>query len=220
MRPSLQVLVAAISLALAAMAPARAEPIKISAFGSSLLYGGGRSHSTGRVGGVPIGEAFPAKLERALRVKGWDAIVSNNSRPGRVARVAVDIVWQIPQGTRLTIVQLGGIDRFDYNASSAEIASCLDQIIDALHQRGSAVVLAQRSLFMGSNDPVLEATAKKADLSVRWWEGLYLAPFVPRPEYDAGDGEHLNSAGTDIVVARAIPDVERVLIALGLKPGS
>jgi hypothetical protein len=85
-----------------------------------------------------------------------------------------------------------------------------------VHQKGSAVILVNE----WGREPVLDSVGSKADLYTKWWAGLNIAPYVPRPEYDSGDGEHLNAAGTDIVVARAIPDVERVLTGLGLKPGS
>jgi acyl-CoA thioesterase-1 len=220
MRLSVHVVVAAIALSLAAMGSARAEPIKISVFGGSVLYGSGRSHSTGRIGGVPVAEALPAKLERALRARGWDVVVSNNSVPGRSAAGGVDAVFQIRLGTTLTIVRLGGIDRYDFHASLEQIATHLSQIIDAVHQKGSGVILAQTSSREDAMLEMVETTAKRADLFVHWWNGLYMGPFAPRPEYDAGDGEHLNAAGIDIVVARAVPDVERVLTALGLRPGS
>jgi hypothetical protein len=112
---------------------------------------------------------------------------------------------------------LGGIDHYDLHAAPEQIASHLSQIIDAVHQKGSAIILVKGSPGI---EPALEATGKKPDLYAKWWDGIYIAPMVPRPEYDTGDGEHLNTAATDIVAARAVPDIERVLTALGLRPGS
>jgi acyl-CoA thioesterase-1 len=107
----LQSLAAATILFLAVTGLVRAEPIKISAFGDSGLYGGGWDYRTGQFSGVPVAEDFPAKLERALRARGWDVAVANNSVLGRSAGTRTGAVFQIPAGTRLTIVRIGGIDR-------------------------------------------------------------------------------------------------------------
>jgi hypothetical protein len=39
-----------------------------------------------------------------------------------------------------------------------------------------------------------------------------------RPEYDSGDHAHLNAAGTDVIVTRAVPDVERLLMQIASRP--
>jgi len=41
----------------------------------------------------------------------------------------------------------------------------------------------------------------------------------PRPEYDSGDGEHLNAAGNDVIVSRMVPVVAGVLTQQGKRPG-
>ena len=54
-------------------------------------------------------EAYPAKLERALRARGWDVSVSNQGVRGATARNAVCTVDRsISPLTKLTIVQFGG----------------------------------------------------------------------------------------------------------------
>ena len=56
----------ALVLSAAAWAAAGAETINIVAFGDSGVFGSGQ----GRIpGGVPVAEAYPAKLERALRAR-------------------------------------------------------------------------------------------------------------------------------------------------------
>jgi acyl-CoA thioesterase-1 len=66
----------AIALVLSAVASAagRAETVNIVAFGDSGVFGSGQGRTPG---GVPVAEAYPAKLERALRARGWDVSVSN-----------------------------------------------------------------------------------------------------------------------------------------------
>ena len=50
-----------------------------------------------------------------------------------------------------------------------------------------------------------------------WYFDVYYEGKL-RPEYDSGDHAHLNAAGTDVIVARAVPDVERQLMRLGSRP--
>jgi hypothetical protein len=107
--------------------------------------------------------------------------------------------------------------------SPEQIAAYLNQIVDSLHARGSAVILVKAwpGAPAGPGAPAaLTAVGNKADLFVSWWDGFFIALGRPLPQYDAGDGEHLNDAATDIIVARAVPDMERTLIALGFRPGS
>ena len=81
-----------------------AETINIVALGDSNTYGSGPG--MGRTpGGVPMAEAYPAKLERALRARGWDVSVSNQGVAGQSARDAVySLDRRIPAGTKLTII--------------------------------------------------------------------------------------------------------------------
>jgi acyl-CoA thioesterase I len=195
-----------------------AEAIKIAVFGDSSTYGsgpGGRGGRTGLTGGVPTTENFAAKLERALRARGWDISVSDKSAPGRLASGAAPLVSsQIPAGTQLSIVVLGATDINYRRASPAEVAFNLNALIDALHSRGSMVIVVKQ---WGA---AVTAAINSADAIAGWWNGMYGGAAVVRPEYDSGDGEHLNSAGFDIVVARAVPDVERVLASRGFRSGS
>jgi acyl-CoA thioesterase I len=68
------IFVIAVVLLTTAMAAAHAETIQIVAFGDSGVFGSGQGRSHG---GVPVTEAYPAKLERALRARGWNVSVSN-----------------------------------------------------------------------------------------------------------------------------------------------
>jgi lysophospholipase L1-like esterase len=78
----------AIALVLSAVASAapRTETVNIVAFGDSGVFGSGQGRTPG---GVPVAEAYPAKLERALRARGWDVSVSNQSVRGATAHNAV-----------------------------------------------------------------------------------------------------------------------------------
>jgi hypothetical protein len=71
------------------------------------------------------------------------------------------------------------------------------------------------------DDAAFAAVQQSADAVVNWWSSDLWLPGEhngPRPEYDSGDHGHLNAAGTDVIVSRAVPEVERILTQLGFRP--
>ena len=132
----------ALVLSSAASAPANAETINIVAFGDSGVFGSGQGRTRG---GVPVEEAYPAKLERALRARGWDVAVSNQGVRGATARNAVYTIDQsIPPLTKLTIIQFGSNDRNLLFASAGDIAQSLQEIIRRVRAKGSVVILVRQ----------------------------------------------------------------------------
>jgi acyl-CoA thioesterase-1 len=120
----------------------RCATINIIAFGDSGVFGSGQGRTPG---GVPVAEAYPAKLERALRARGWDVSVSNKGVRGATARNAVyTIDLRIPPLTKLTIIQFGGNDRNLLFASAGNIAQSLEEIIRRVRAKGSAVILVRQ----------------------------------------------------------------------------
>ena len=67
------------------------------------------------------------------------------------------------------------------HASPTEVAFNLSELIDALHARGSLVILVRR--WGDAAVPSFAGTINKADLFVAWWTGLSAGPAVVRPEY-------------------------------------
>jgi acyl-CoA thioesterase I len=197
-----------------ALSCASAETIKIVAFGDSGTQGSGRAHRSGQTAGVPITEAWPAKLEAALRAKGWDVSVANRGTAGQTARDAVSYVdMRVPAGTNLTIVSFGANDVWA-GRSPADISASLSEIDGKIRAKGSLVVL-----WACSADPAFSVAKQSADASVCWTQGMRTPiPGGPLPQYDSGDGEHFNAAGNDLIVARGVPDIERILMQHGFKP--
>ena len=200
---------------------ALAETIKIVAFGDSGTWGSGRSNVTGRQGGIPVSESWPAKLERALQAKGWNVSVSNQGVPGQTAEAAVSTTdARVPPGTNLTIVQFGGNDRVA-GASEEAIAADLAAIVGRLRAKGSAVIVMQ--VWGKSEAPAYPLVVQNSDLVAKWLIPVYVrdpsGKLRIRPEYDSGDGEHPNAAATDLIASSAVPDVEAVLLKTGFKPG-
>ncbi|MBV8534863.1 MAG: hypothetical protein JO128_04670 [Alphaproteobacteria bacterium] len=198
---------------------ASAETIKIVAFGDSMTWGSGKSRSTGMTRGVSVSEAYPAKLERALRAKGWDVSVSNQGVPGRTSAAGLSAVDEsVPAGTALTIVQLG-LNDYGVGVPPADLAANLAKIVDKIHAKGSAVILISQ-WFRTDSDHFARAI-QSADAFASWFNGLWIPgskPLVIQREFDSGDGEHPNAAFIDVFVERAIPDVDQILRQRGLKP--
>ena len=87
--------------ALLSAGAALAEPIKLVGFGDSLMAGYQ----------LPASDAFPVKLEAALKAKGHDVTVANagvsgDTSSGGLARLD----WSIPDGTDGVILELGAND--------------------------------------------------------------------------------------------------------------
>jgi acyl-CoA thioesterase-1 len=199
-------------LSMSALLAAQAETINIVALGDSNTFGSGLGRTPG---GVPVAEAYPAKLERALRARGWDVSVSNQGVPGYTARDAIyTLDRKVAPGTKLTIVELGLNDRNLNGASPPDIARTLTEIIRRIQAKGSAVIVIRH---WPQNDDAFAAVQRSADVVVSWYSSLYNNDgFGPvRPEYDSGDHAHVNAAGTDVIVSLVLPDVERVLRQIG-----
>jgi acyl-CoA thioesterase-1 len=113
--------------------PAKAQdPIKLAVLGDSLSAGYG----------LPLGSAFPAKLERALREKGIKVDILNAGVSGDTTSGGRDrLDWSIPDGTEAVIVELGANDAL--RGIDPKIAkSALEDIIKRLQGRKISVMLA------------------------------------------------------------------------------
>jgi acyl-CoA thioesterase-1 len=189
------------------MAPglAMAQTIQVVAFGDSITAGVGRG--PGKTG-VSQSQAYPARLEGALRARGWNVSVANAGIPGNRTTDALGrIDSAVPAGTRLTIIQFGGNDRFLDHASPAAISANLAQLARAVRAKGSEVIIWSPWAPGGYTRGI--------------WGNAVFRPGSNKTlaKYDSGDGEHPNAAGHQLIAATALPDVERVLRRMGLKPG-
>src|SRR5690606_8917918 len=118
--------------ALLSSGAARAEPVKLVGFGDSLMAGYQ----------LPATDAFPVKLEKALREKGYEveianAGVSGDTSSGGLARLD----WSIPEGTQGVILELGANDALR-GIAPEQTEKNLDAMLTRLKERGIAVLLA------------------------------------------------------------------------------
>jgi acyl-CoA thioesterase I len=153
--------------------PARSEPIVIAVIGDNNIAGKGVSAS----------DSYPAKLERALRAKGYDVRVINSGISGDSTQgVLSRLDSAAPQGTRIAIVWVG-VNDLRGGGSSATVEAGRQAIAGRLRARGIKVLLLGPRHGMGGN-----------------------------PQFLLGDAQkHLNAAGYDQMVARTLPQVEALI---------
>jgi acyl-CoA thioesterase-1 len=198
-------LFSAFGLLIAFSVSALATTRTIVAFGDSLVAGLG----------LPENEAFPARLEAALRDRGHDvavvnAGVSGDTTSGGLARLE----WSVPDGTGGVILELGANDMLR-GISPAQTLANLDAIIGRLKERNIPVLLAgmRAAPNMGAEyasefDAIFPELARRhgIDLYPFFLDGVAAEPGLNQP-----DGMHPNSAGVDAIVQRMLPEIETFL---------
>jgi acyl-CoA thioesterase-1 len=188
-----------------APALARAEPVKIVALGDSLTAGYG----------LPVADAFPTKLQAALKAKGVDASVANAGVSGDTASGGLERVdWSVPDGTDAVIVELGANDALR-GLDPKLTEKALDAILTKLDQRHIPVLLAGMKAppNMGADyakafDAIYPRLAAKHAVIVY---SVFLDGVVADAKLNQGDGMHPTAAGVDIIVARILPSVEQLI---------
>ena len=142
---------------------------------------------------VSRSEAYPAKLEQWLRSKGYNVQVTNTGISGDTTDgLLARLDSAVPQGARVAVICIGTDDRKRGHYDPARSQANVDEIASRLRARGITVFMFNR-------------TGKGAIPLGRFQAGL-----KGQPEYSV-DGEHLNPAGFDIVVARTAPKIAAAL---------
>nr|WP_245419600.1 arylesterase [Phyllobacterium salinisoli] len=187
-------------------------PVRIVGFGDSLMAGYQ----------LPPQDAFPARLEQALKKAGYNvafenAGVSGDTTAGGLARLD----WSVPDGTQIVILELGANDAL--RGVSPDITEKnLDDMLARLKQRGITVILAGMLAppNMGKDfgdrfNAIYPRLAKKY--------GVVLYPFfldgvTAQKALLLEDGMHPNPDGVARMVEGILPTVEAVLQQIGKEP--
>jgi acyl-CoA thioesterase-1 len=188
-----------------ALARAEGKAVKIVALGDSLTAGYG----------LPVADAFPTKLQAALKARGIDATVANAGVSGDTASGGLERVdWSVPQDADAVILELGANDALR-GLDPKLTAKALDAILTRLEQRHIPVLLAGMKAppnmgadYAKSFDAIYPALAEK--------HAVILYPFfldgvVADAKLNQGDGMHPTAAGVDIIVERILPAVEQLI---------
>jgi acyl-CoA thioesterase-1 len=179
--------------------------VRIVAFGDSLTAGFR----------LAPGEAFPVKLEKALRSRGHAVEVANAGVSGDTTAAGLArLDWAVPDGTDIVILELGANDALR-GIDPAVARRNLDTTITRLKAKRVRVLLAgMRAPRNWGDDYARRFDAIFPDLARE--HGLPLYPFfldgvALRPELNLDDGLHPNARGVDVIVERVLPVVEGML---------
>ena len=193
---------------LGAASPAGAadrRALRVVAFGDSLMAGFQ----------IGLRDAFPARLEQALKAKGYDVEVANAGVSGDTTAAGLARVdWAIPDGTDAVILEFGANDMMR-GMDPAEARRNLDRMITRIKAKGATVLLAgMRSLGNWGPDYVQRFEAIFPDLARQ--HGLTLYPFfldgiVGVAGLNLPDGIHPNPRGVDRIVLGILPTVEQII---------
>lgn len=193
----------------AAMAPlrvhAQTEPVKLAILGDSLAAGYGLAPA----------QAFPARLQAALKDKGRNVIVINHGVSGDTTMGGLErIDWMMADKPDIVLVELGGNDMLRALDPAATERN-LDAIIEKLKQAGTTVwlvgMMAPRNFgpeYVKQFDGIYKKLADK--------HGVPLYPFfldgvAQDPALNQPDGIHPNARGVDVIVERILPFVTKNL---------
>lgn len=202
-------------LVFAAASPSFAQaPLKIVAFGDSLTAGYG----------LPAYEAFPAKLERALKAKGVSVEIENAGVSGDTASGGLGrIDWSIPDGTDAVILELGANDMLR-GIDPKVTREALDAILAKLKERKIAVLLCgmRAAPNLGGEygrgfESIFEDLARKYDVI---FYPFFLDGVTTQTRFVMRDGLHPNAAGVDVIVAGITPKVEELIARVNAKKRS
>jgi acyl-CoA thioesterase-1 len=195
------------ALALLVTIPWRAAlaVVTIVAFGDSLTAGLG----------VAASDAFPVKLEAALRAGGVDARVVNAGVSGDTTSAGLArLDWSLPDGATLVILELGANDMLRGVAPAVTEAN-LDRMLASLATRRIPVLLAG---MLAAPNLGAEYGAAFGGIYPRLAEkhSVPLYPFfldgvAAQAPLLQNDGMHPNARGVDVIVAGILPYVRRAL---------
>ncbi len=196
-------------------AQAGTQPIRILAFGASIVAGHG----------LEAADSLPAQLERALRAQGVDATVidggvSGDTSAGGLARLD----WSLADNPDLVIVDLGGNDALRAIDPKTTEAN-LDAIVARLRAQKRGVLIAGMLAppnlgkdYADAFNAVFPAVAARHDVTLY---PFLLDGVVADPALNQADGIHPNAAGVKVIVERMLPSVLQAIQRLDRKaPGS
>ena len=190
-------------------APLRAQttlsPLKIVVLGDSLSAGFGLSAQ----------DAFPAKLDAALRRKGIVVAMTNAGVSGDTSSGGLErLDWSVPDGTNAVILELGANDMLR-GVDPAVTRKSLDAILTKLKARNIPVLLCgmRAAPNMGPDyarafDAIYPTLAST--------HGVVFYPFflegvAADRSLNQPDGLHPTAAGVDAIVERILPKVEELV---------
>ncbi len=205
--PIVRVMVVAVWLALLGSA-ARAE-VRIVALGDSSFRGGPSMANPD--------DAFPMRLQAALRDKGYDVSVTNAGVNGEKSWETLRrLDTAVPAGTQIALLAVGGNDMVYQHAGRQQVMGRIKDIVAALRARRIEVLVFR----LGGHGSAEAAAAETQELRAL---GAVVVPPMQAGLVDRKGLHvettwqpqttlwHLNRAGNDIVVSRTLPEIEKMI---------
>jgi len=164
---------------------------------------------------VPAADAFPTKLEQALRKAGQTVAVVNAGVSGDTAAMGLArLDRSVPAGAGAVILELGANDMLQGFKPSVTRAS-LAAILRRLEARNIVVLLCGVRTQPNLDDQDKRAFAAMFSGLAREHDVLFYpvfdGAFVDQPQLKLSDGLHPNAGGIDAVVADILPRVEALI---------
>jgi acyl-CoA thioesterase I len=194
-----------------ASAAIETKPTKMVVLGDSLSAGFGLAGS----------DAFPEKLQKALKTKGIEVDMINAGVSGDTSSGGRDrLDWSVPEGTQAVIVELGANDALR-GTDPAVTRAALTDIVTRLKARGIAVLLCGMlappnygSDYSARFNSIYPDLAKSS--------GVPLYPFfldgvATDAKLTQADGLHPTAEGIDVLVKNILPTVQAFLGAISGK---
>jgi acyl-CoA thioesterase-1 len=182
-----------------------AKPIKMVVLGDSLSAGLG----------LPVSAAFPARLQKSLKVKGIDVDMINAGVSGDTTSGGRDrLGWSVPEGTEAVILELGANDALR-GLDPKVTRAALTDILTRLQARGIVVLLC--GMVAPPNygaDYSAKFNAIYPDLAKTFQVPLYpffLEGVATDAKLNQADGLHPTAEGIDVIVKNILPTVEAFL---------
>ena len=165
--------------------------------------------------GLSGADAFPAKLQKALKDKGIDVDMTNAGVSGDTASGGRDrLDWSVPEGTQAVIVELGANDALR-GTDPAVTRTALTDILTRLKarkHRGDVVRNAGAAELW--RDFAARFNTIYPDLAKSFGVPLYpffLEGVAADAKLNQADGMHPTPQGVDIIVKNILPTVEAFL---------
>jgi acyl-CoA thioesterase-1 len=191
-----------------APAAAAAKPIKMVVLGDSLSAGLGLSASS----------AFPARLQKSLKINGIEVTMINAGVSGDTSSGGRDrLDWSVPEGTEAVILELGANDALR-GIDPKITRAALTDILTRLKARKVAVLLCGMVAPPNyGSDYSVRFNAIYPDLAKSFGVPLYpffLEGVAADARLNQADGMHPTAEGVDVIVKNILPTVEAFLGAI------
>ncbi len=188
-----------------AMAETASKPIRIVAFGDSLTSGYGLRQS----------QAFPVQLQKELRARGHNVVISNAGVAGDTSAAGLArFDWAIGDDVDAVILELGANDALR-GIDPKVTRQNMQKILAKLKERGVPVLLAgMRSpanwgdTYAEDFDAIFPDLAKEHALV---FYPFFLEGVVLNARLNQNDGMHPNSKGVAEIVRQIVPSVEELI---------